>query len=70
MFYNITLIEDHPNGNPIVREAQFFVSEEFGKRFYDSCAETRFGASNTLAMTFIGGGADNYADFLKYLGIF
>ena len=46
----------------------FLVGEQFGEAFYNSCKDTKFGASNGYAMDFIGGGAKNYSAFLKYMG--
>lgn len=52
----------------IVDELDQLVSEEYGSGFYDSCKDVKFGASNTNAMDFIGGGAKDYHAFLKFLG--
>ena len=43
-----------------VGAVDFFVTEEFGQRLYDSCKDVKFAAMNTRAMDFIGGGAINY----------
>jgi Niemann-Pick C1 protein len=43
-----------------VAAVDFFVTEEYGQRFYDSCKDVKFAAANTRAMDFIGGGAKNY----------
>ena len=52
----------------MVTELDHLVSDEYGSGFYDSCKDVKFGATNNNAMTFIGGGAKNYTDFLKFLG--
>ena len=43
-------------------------SDDYGKGFYDSCKDVKFGATGGKAMDFIGGGAKNYTSFLKFLG--
>ena len=43
-------------------------SDQYGKAFYDSCKDVKFGATGGTAMDLIGGGAKNYTSFLKYLG--
>ncbi|KCV71005.1 hypothetical protein H696_01950 [Fonticula alba] len=70
LFWNVTDIQTDPSGSglDVVMSGAYFVSADFGQKLYDSCAETKFGMSNSLAMDFIGGGADNYLDFLRYMG--
>ena len=43
-------------------------TEEYKAGFYNSCKDVKFGAANTPAMSFIGGGAKNYTQFLAFLG--
>lgn len=43
-------------------------SDDYGKAFYNSCKDVKFGATGGKAMDFIGGGAKNYTSFLKFLG--
>ena len=43
-------------------------SDEYGSGFYESCKDVKFGATGGKAMDFIGGGAKNYTQFLKFLG--
>lgn len=43
-------------------------SDHYGRGFYDSCKDVKFGATGGKAMDFIGGGAKNYTSFLKFLG--
>ena len=47
------------SGNSTVTGIDFFVAEEYGKELYESCKDVKFGAMNTRAMDFIGGGANN-----------
>ncbi|RYP92877.1 hypothetical protein DL770_001048 [Monosporascus sp. CRB-9-2] len=56
------------NGKTLVTEVDQLVSEEYGEGFYNSCKDVKFGASNSRAMNFIGGGATNYTQLLKFLG--
>lgn len=52
----------------IVTELDHLVTNEYGSGFYDSCKDVKFGASNSNAMDFIGGGAKDYTSFLTFLG--
>ena len=52
----------------VVTELDNLWSDSYGKGFYDSCKEVKLGASGGKAMDFIGGGAKNYTEFLKFLG--
>lgn len=64
---NVTQAEKSGD-NYKVTELDQLVSDEYGSGFYDSCKDVKFGAANSNAMAFIGGGAKNYTDFLKFLG--
>lgn len=67
LFINVTQTE--PKGDKfLVTELDNLVPDEYGSTFYDSCKDVKFGATNGKAMDFIGGGARNYTDFLKFLG--
>lgn len=52
----------------MVTELDQLVTDEYGSGFYDSCKDVKFGASNSNAMDFIGGGAKDYHALLKFLG--
>ncbi|KAF1850178.1 multidrug efflux transporter AcrB transmembrane domain-containing protein [Cucurbitaria berberidis CBS 394.84] len=66
-FINVTRTE--PKGDKfLVTELDYLVSDEYASTFYDSCKDVKFGATNGKAMDFIGGGAKNYTQFLKFLG--
>ncbi|KAL1596896.1 niemann-Pick type C-related protein 1 [Nothophoma quercina] len=52
----------------LVTQLTHLVSDEYAGTFYDSCKDVKFGATNGKAMDFIGGGAKNYTQFLKFLG--
>ncbi|KAF2825174.1 multidrug efflux transporter AcrB transmembrane domain-containing protein [Ophiobolus disseminans] len=67
LFINVTATE--PKGEKyLVTELDNLVSNDYGATFYDSCKDVKFGATNGKAMDFIGGGAQNYTLFLKFLG--
>ncbi|KAI7467196.1 multidrug efflux transporter AcrB transmembrane domain-containing protein [Hortaea werneckii] len=67
LFVNVT--ETVPkNDKFLVTELDHLVSDEYGAGFYDSCKDVKFGATGGKAMDFIGGGAKNYTQLLKYLG--
>lgn len=48
------------DGNVAVDAIDFFVTDTFGKRLYDSCKDVKFGTMNTRAIDFIGAGAKSY----------
>ncbi|KAF9449887.1 multidrug efflux transporter AcrB transmembrane domain-containing protein [Macrolepiota fuliginosa MF-IS2] len=68
MFVNVTATQESSSGQTAVKSADFFVTEEFGRGFYDSCKDVQFGVTNGYAMDFIGGGAKDYRAFFKFLG--
>lgn len=55
-------------GKEIVTEIDQYVSPELAEKFFNSCKEVKFLATNGFAMDLIGGGAKNYSQFLKFLG--
>ncbi|KAF4602307.1 hypothetical protein EYR40_005512 [Pleurotus pulmonarius] len=67
-FLNITSTQTTSSGQTAVKSVDFFVGEKFAEGFFDSCKSVQVGAANTYAMDFIGGGAKDYAGFLKFLG--
>ncbi|KAF2670217.1 multidrug efflux transporter AcrB transmembrane domain-containing protein [Microthyrium microscopicum] len=67
LFVNVTRTTEKA-GKSLVTELDHLVSDKYGEGFYDSCKEVKFGASNGKAMDLIGGGAQNYTDFLNFLG--
>nr|POE75460.1 niemann-pick type c-related protein 1 [Quercus suber] len=67
LFVNVT--STVPKGEKfLVTELDHLVSDDFGSGFYDSCKDVKFGATGGKVMDFIGGGAKNYTQMLKYLG--
>lgn len=68
LFVNVTSLEKSSSGKYLVTELDNLWSDAYGKGFYDSCKDVKFGATGGKAMDFIGGGAKNYTTFLKFLG--
>jgi Niemann-Pick C1 protein len=68
LFVNVTETGKSTSGETVVTELDNLWSEEYQSGFYDSCKEVRNGASGGKAMGFIGGGAKNYTEFVKFLG--
>lgn len=55
-------------GKEIVTEINQYINPEMAQKFFDSCKNVKFLATNGYAMDLIGGGAKNYLQFLKFLG--
>ncbi|KAK4945772.1 niemann-Pick type C-related protein 1 [Elasticomyces elasticus] len=68
LFVNVTNTGKATNGHEVVTELDNIWSTEYQSGFYDSCKEVKNGASGGKAMAFIGGGAENYTEFTKFLG--
>ncbi|KAF9885255.1 hypothetical protein FE257_000615 [Aspergillus nanangensis] len=68
LFVNVTQTEKAKNDKYLVTEIDNIWSEEYQSGFYDSCKNVKNGASGGKAIDFIGGGAKNYTQFLKFLG--
>ncbi|KAK1984160.1 patched sphingolipid transporter [Colletotrichum cereale] len=67
LFLNITKTQEK-NKKTMVTELDQLISKDYGTGFFDSCKEVKFGPSNSRAIDFIGGGAKNYTQLLKFLG--
>ncbi|OJT13083.1 Niemann-Pick type C-related protein 1 [Trametes pubescens] len=67
-YLNVTSTQTSSTDEIAVRSVDFFVSEQFGEGFYDSCKDIKMGATNGYAMDLIGGGAKDYHGFLKFMG--
>lgn len=68
LFVNVTQTEKGGSGKEMVTELENLWSEEYQSGFYDSCKNVKNGASGGKAIDFIGGGAQNYTKFMKFLG--
>ena len=68
LFVNVTETGKASSGKDVVTELDNVWAKEYQSGFYDSCKEVKNGASGGKAMGFIGGGATNYTQFLKFLG--
>ncbi|KAL6995975.1 NPC intracellular cholesterol transporter 1 [Sarracenia purpurea var. burkii] len=53
-------------GNLTVNGIQYYITDTFGERLYESCKDVKFGTMNTRAMEFIGAGAKNFKGTLSY----
>ncbi|CCH61138.1 hypothetical protein TBLA_0E00770 [Henningerozyma blattae CBS 6284] len=67
-YMNITKTAISKSQLPVVDELDFFINSTLASIFYDSCKDVRLSSTNGHAMDFIGGGAKNYTQFLKFLG--
>lgn len=67
-FINITKTQISMSKKEVVSELDFFLDPRWASEFYDSCKDVKFSATNGYAMDFIGGGAENYSEFLRFLG--
>ncbi|CAI7623557.1 unnamed protein product [Penicillium pancosmium] len=68
LFVNVTQTEENSSGKTLVTEIDNVWSEEYQSGFFDSCKNVKNGASGGKAIDFIGGGAKDYPQFLKFLG--
>ena len=71
LFMEVTRTQEvSKDGKPstAVKEVVVDVASDFGRGFYDSCKDVKFGATNGYAMDLIGGGAKNWLAFLQYTG--
>ncbi|KAJ7937284.1 patched family-domain-containing protein [Mycena leptocephala] len=67
-FVNITSTQETQTGQTAVKSLDFYVGQQFGEGFFDSCKNVQYDAANSYAMDLIGGGAKNYTSFLKFMG--
>ncbi|KAG7662150.1 NCR1 [[Candida] subhashii] len=68
-FINVTKTQiARDTGKEIVTEIDQYVNPEMAQKFFDSCKNVKFSATNGFAMDLIGGGAKDYKQFLKFLG--
>ncbi|KAH8930248.1 multidrug efflux transporter AcrB transmembrane domain-containing protein [Atractiella rhizophila] len=51
-----------------VKEVSFTVDPNYGTKFFDSCKNVKFGATNGYAMDVLGPGARNYKEWFRFLG--
>ncbi|KAI9277995.1 patched family-domain-containing protein [Sporodiniella umbellata] len=66
-FINITSLDKNdPRG---VGSVDYWVGDTFGRAFYDSCKDVQFGASNGFAMDLIGGGAKDWQEMVRFMGM-
>lgn len=69
-FLDITETEASNDGRKIVKEVSLNINSNWAQTFYDSCKYIKFSATNGFVMDLLGGGAQNFQDFLQFLGDF
>ncbi|KAG6880077.1 hypothetical protein C0992_006889 [Termitomyces sp. T32_za158] len=67
-FVNVTSTQQTNTGKTAVKSVDFHVEGQFGEGFFDSCKDVQVGTTNGYAMELIGGGAEDYHAFFKFLG--
>lgn len=67
VFVNVTDVVTTSSGEDGVAELDNLWSSDYGKAFYDSCKDVKFGPSGSTAMTFFGN-AKNYTELYAFLG--
>ncbi|KAE9586676.1 putative protein patched/dispatched [Lupinus albus] len=67
LFINVTSVEK-VGGNLTVGGIDYFVNDAFGEGLYESCKEVKFGTMNTLALQFLGAGAQNFREWFAFIG--
>ncbi|KAK9451971.1 sterol-sensing domain of SREBP cleavage-activation-domain-containing protein [Limtongia smithiae] len=67
-FVNVTTTAKSTSGTDIVTVLDYYVDPEAATKFYNSCKDVKFSATNGYVMDLIGGGARDYKGFLKFLG--
>ena len=68
LFVNVTDTVNTTSKKEAVNEVDNLWAPEYGRTFYDSCKDVKFGATGSNAMDFVGGGAKNYTEFYAFLG--
>jgi Niemann-Pick C1 protein len=69
-FVNITSSKPGDKADTLtVTGTDYWVGDNFGSQFFDSCKDIKFGSSNGYAMEFIGGGAKEWHEMVTYMGV-
>lgn len=68
MFVNVTDTKLSSENVSLVSQTDFWVGNDFGNDFFDSCKDIKFAASNGYAMDFIGGGAKDWHSMVSFMG--
>lgn len=63
-FVNVTDL----TSSDLVNQTDYWVGDNFGNQFYDSCKGIKFGGSNGYAMDLIGGGAKDWLGMVRFMG--
>ncbi|KAF3434864.1 hypothetical protein FNV43_RR21951 [Rhamnella rubrinervis] len=67
LFINVTSTSQ-VKGNATVDGIDYYVTDTFVEGLYNSCKDVKFGTMNTRAMEFVGGGANNFKEWLEFIG--
>ncbi|GER42076.1 patched family protein [Striga asiatica] len=66
-FINVTSIS-RVGRNSTVDGIDYYVTDAFGKRMFESCKDVKFGSMNSRAIDFIGAGAKNFSEWFAFIG--
>ena len=67
-FVNVTAMTLDRADRDVIGQVSVFIDQSWADGFYNSCSEVTFSQSNAPAMLFVGGGAEDAAEFLTWLG--
>ncbi|KAG6699624.1 hypothetical protein I3842_08G075600 [Carya illinoinensis] len=67
LFINVTSVSK-VNSNLTVDGIDFYITDAFGEGLYDSCKDVKFGTMNAQALEIIGAGAQNFKEWLAFIG--
>ncbi|XP_038977617.1 uncharacterized protein LOC113463358 [Phoenix dactylifera] len=67
LFINVTSVMK-VNDSLTVDGIDFYVTSQYVEELFNSCKDVKFGTMNTRAMDFVGAGAQNYKEWLAFIG--
>ncbi|XP_019702346.1 uncharacterized protein [Elaeis guineensis] len=67
LFINVTSVMK-VNDTLTVDGIDFYVTSQYVEELFNSCKDVKFGTMNTRAMDFVGAGAQNYKEWLAFIG--
>ncbi|XP_020260992.1 Niemann-Pick C1 protein-like isoform X2 [Asparagus officinalis] len=67
LFINVTSILKVTN-TTAVDGIDLYITSTYAEELYNSCKDVKFGTMNSRAMELIGGGAQNYTEWLAFMG--
>ncbi|CAA0807018.1 Patched family protein [Striga hermonthica] len=66
-FINVTSVS-RVGRNSTVDGIDYYVTDAFGERMFESCKDVKFGSMNSRAIDFIGAGAKNFSEWFAFIG--